>query len=158
LGEKGGCQVFAPSALKTSASSITVATNLFTLSDIAVTNATLTLSLVSTQLQFQVVAFQEQALCTTSCEYALSPGGISLDTGAGSTNVNVTVTSLSACGWSVSNPCPDWITVSPMNGVGSAQLALGVSYNFGNPRACTLTIGGQPFTVTQAGDIRVLAD
>src|SRR5262249_4442038 len=146
LSQVGGCQLFAPSLLKISSSSITVVTNSLTLSDVSVTSSNLTLSLVSTQLVFQPMSFQDQALCTASCEYTLLPGGISLDTAAGSTNVNLIVSSLSTCGWNVTNPCPDWITVSPMSGVGSAQLTLGVSYNFGNPRSCTLTIAGQSFT------------
>jgi hypothetical protein len=158
LGEDSSCSLFAPSLLNTSSSGITVATNSLTLSDVSVTTSNLTLSLVSTQLQFQAMAFQEQALCTTNCEYWLSAGGIASGSAGGSTNVNVIVTSLSNCSWAVANPCADWITVFPMNGTGNGQLNVGVGYNSGNPRSCTLTIAGQPFTVTQAGDVRLLAE
>jgi hypothetical protein len=158
LSEYNGCGLFSGSTLTASPANITIATNVLTLADVVVTNTDLTVSLVSTQLEFYLTAFQEQALCTTGCDFSLAPGGISLGSAGGSTNVNVRVASLSTCNWTVTNPCADWITVSPMNGSGSGQLTFGVGYNPGNARSCTLTIAGQPFTVTQAGDVRVLAD
>jgi hypothetical protein len=158
LGEVAGCGLFTASTLNTSSPSVTVITNSLALSDITLTNSNLTLSLTSTQLQFQLRAFAEQALCTTNCEYTLLPGAVSLTKAGGSTNLQVAVTSLGSCSWAVVNPCTDWLTVSPMNGTGSGQLTLSATSNTGNSRSCALSLGGVPLTVTQAGDINLLAD
>jgi len=89
-----------------------------------------------------------------SCTFGLSPGIATFGTAASSGNT-VTVTPAVTCGnWSVSpSPFP-WLVIT---GGGGGGTGIGtVTYNLlANPnlapRSETLTIAGQPFTVTQEG-------
>ena len=152
LVEQGGCTLFTASTLTTSASTIAVVTNTPALTSVTVTSANLTVSLISTQLQFQVMAFQEDSLCSTNCVFSLSPAAASFALGGGNTNVSVTRVSGSTCPWSVTNPCASWITVSPTNGTNNGSVTITVlSNSTASPRSCSLTIAGQSFSVNQAG-------
>lgn len=54
------------------------------------------------------------------------------------------------CTWTATSPCA-WATVSPTSGTGIDTLAVTCQPNPTNvARTCTLTIGGQPYVVTQA--------
>jgi hypothetical protein len=64
--------------------------------------------------------------------------------------VEVYVTAPQGCGWVTTNNA-SWISIlSGSNGSGNGEVALGVaSNNTGVPRLATVTIAGQPFTVSQ---------
>jgi hypothetical protein len=85
-----------------------------------------------------------------TCSYALSPS--SRSHGYGATTNNVTITADIVCSWTVDNP-HDWITLlSPAGGSGSAVVTYAVEANpTFQSRTGVLTIGGQPFTVSQQG-------
>jgi hypothetical protein len=84
------------------------------------------------------------------CTYTLAPAGASV--GAGATTGSVSVTSLTGCTWTASSS-NGWITVTGgSSGSGTGTVAYSVAANqTTSPRTGTLTIGGQAFTVTQAG-------
>ena len=68
----------------------------------------------------------------------------------------ITVTASTSCGWSVSNPCTTWLSVSPMSGAGNDQATFTAQPNPSClPRSCTVTVGGSPFDVTQSGIGRI---
>jgi hypothetical protein len=84
-----------------------------------------------------------------ACAYAIAPAAASPPASGGSGSVTVTATP--GCAWAVSGN-PAWITInSGANGSGNGTVAYSVQANTGGSRAATLTIAGQPFTVTQAG-------
>ena len=92
-------------------------------------------------------------LITTTCNYSLSVTNASFgDIGGSGT---VTVSTLNACPWAaVSND--SWIQIAggSVNATGSIAVAYSVLSNGSttSPRIGTMTIAGQTFTVTQAGD------
>jgi len=62
----------------------------------------------------------------------------------------VTVTIAAGCSWTVTSPCP-WLTVFPVSGTGSGTVTLTAAANSTtNARACTLSIAGQTFALSQA--------
>jgi len=70
---------------------------------------------------------------------------------AATRTVNITAVSGSNCGWTVDNPCPTWITVSPPSGTSNGQVTITLSANStGTSRACTLTVAGAPLIIMQA--------
>ena len=82
------------------------------------------------------------------CQFTLAPGSQTIAPAGGSGTV--AVTAASGCVWSVTD-VPGWITITSGangNGNGTVTFALGVNPN-ASPRTATLTIAGQPFTVTQ---------
>jgi hypothetical protein len=87
------------------------------------------------------------------CSYAISPATIALGKAGGAGGVNV-ITSI-GCSWTAStNPGSwDWIGISSgLSGSGNGTVNYFVlPNNTGSARAGTLTIAGQTFTVTQAG-------
>jgi hypothetical protein len=92
-----------------------------------------------------------QAAFVAPCTYSLSPTGQAVDAsgGGGAT----TLTTGASCTWTASSTV-DWIAVtSAPSGTGSSTITFSVSVNpiAGTPRTGTLTIGGQTFTVNQAG-------
>ena len=89
---------------------------------------------------------QEGAACT----YGISPVGANV--GSAATTGNVAVTAANGCAWTASSSA-SWITVTGgANGSGSGQVAYSVAANPGtSTRNGTMTIAGQTFTVTQAG-------
>ena len=90
-----------------------------------------------------------QPTSSTSCSYALGSSGASVSVAGGSGSVQVTAGS--TCAWSVTSNA-SWITVSPGSGTGTANIGYSVAPNTGSgARSGSLTIGGQIFSVTQAG-------
>jgi hypothetical protein len=82
-----------------------------------------------------------------ACVYALNPTSLS-PTAAGGTST-VAVTTTAGCTWTTTGK-PAWITVTGGSGTGNGSVTLAVAANTGAARTATLTIAGQPFTVTQA--------
>lgn len=94
----------------------------------------------------RTVTFNQDSGCSVSISPATSPmvvGG-----GAGT----VTVTAGDGCPWTAVSNVP-WITVTAgASGTGSGSVGYAVEANAsGAPRSGTITIGGQTFTVEQAG-------
>ncbi len=85
-----------------------------------------------------------------TCTYNISPAS-SLFNPLGHTGT-VAVTPSSSCSWSAASSTP-WITIAAgSTGTGSGTVSYSVAANTtGSTRTGSLTIGGQPFTVTQTG-------
>ena len=84
-----------------------------------------------------------------ACAYALSVSSASFTLNGGTGTV--TLTTDSACTWTAASN-QAWLTVNPTSGTGAKTLAYTVAkYNGAAKRTATLTIGGQVFTVTEAG-------
>jgi hypothetical protein len=92
--------------------------------------------------------------CQTSCTYTLS-GNATYPAGA-STNGSVTVAaSASTCAWTASSPV-NWVTIttgSTGTGNGTVQFNILANANSG-PRGATLTIAGQSYAISQAGQTK----
>jgi hypothetical protein len=86
----------------------------------------------------------------TGCTFSLSSNAVTLPQAGG--NGNVTVTTSSTCSWSAIG-YPDWVTFPDTNsGVGNGTLNFTIAANPGaGQRAGTFVVGGQTFTITQAG-------
>ena len=83
------------------------------------------------------------------CSYSLSPSSTSISASGGNTSFNVT-TGASCSRTAVSDV--NWIGVTGgSGGVGSGTISLSVAQNLGPPRTGTVTVGGQTFSVNQAG-------
>jgi hypothetical protein len=83
------------------------------------------------------------------CAYTIAP--VSQSIGAtGGAGTSITVSTEAKCAWtSTSNAA--WLTItSGASGKGPGTVAFSVAANAGADRTATLTIAGQPFTVTQA--------
>jgi hypothetical protein len=86
---------------------------------------------------------------TIGCPFTLDSAGASFPASGGSGSV--TVTAPPACGWTLTSSVP-WIVLSSgTSGVGQKTIQYQVPANTGQPRAATLTIGGQIYTVNEAG-------
>ena len=83
------------------------------------------------------------------CTYTLTPAGTSMPSAA--TTGTVAVAALSGCAWDATSTAP-WVTItSGDSGVGAGTVGYAVAANPAtSARTTTLTIGGQPFTITQA--------
>ncbi|MBI4902751.1 MAG: VCBS repeat-containing protein [Acidobacteria bacterium] len=97
----------------------------------------------------QIITITQTA--TTLCTYTLSSTSYTAPVnGAAST---VTVTTASGCAWSITG-LPAWATVqSPasLSASGTATVSFTVASNGGPARSASLSIGGQTFTLAQAG-------
>ena len=83
-----------------------------------------------------------------SCSYSITPASEAFDAGVGTGSV--TVTADSVCAWTATSG-QSWVTVNDTAGAGSGTVSYGVTANTSpNPRTATLTVAGQPFTVSQA--------
>jgi hypothetical protein len=83
-----------------------------------------------------------------TCSYSISPRTDSVPVVGGAGTVDVSTTT--ACAWTASSNAT-WITVtSGASGAGDGRVGYLVLANVGGSRTGTITIGGQPFTVTQA--------
>ena len=83
------------------------------------------------------------------CAYTLAPTSASVAGTGGSGTV--TLTTGAGCTWTASSSA-SWITVSPTSGTGSGNASYTVAANTStSTRTGTMAIGGQTFTVTQAG-------
>ncbi len=83
----------------------------------------------------------------SGCTYAITPS--SQDLGGDGGGVSASVTTGSACPWTVTT-ASDWITVGTPSGTGTGQASFSVKPNLSPQRSGTVTIAGRPFTVTQA--------
>ena len=86
-----------------------------------------------------------------SCSYALSPTAASVAASGGTGSIQVT--SGSGCSWTAASNATPWLAVtSGATGSGNGTVGYSVAANTASTsRTGTLTIGGQAFTVTQAG-------
>jgi hypothetical protein len=84
-----------------------------------------------------------------ACTYTISPLSASF-TASGGTGT-VSVTTQASCSWSATSSSP-WITINNGSGVGSGTLSYTVSPNNNTAsQTASLTIAGNTFTVTEAG-------
>jgi hypothetical protein len=84
------------------------------------------------------------------CTYTLAPAGASV--GAAAATGSVSVTALGGCTWTASSSA-GWVTVtggSSGNGNGTVSYSVAANQTTA-PRTGSLTIGGQSFSITQAG-------
>jgi hypothetical protein len=94
----------------------------------------------------------EQAGTRTSCTYRLSPDTQSV--GSDRQELAVTVTTESACAWTVSSEA-GWITVATgATGTGTGSFRLAIGANSGDPRTGVVRVGDQTLTIQQAGQRR----
>lgn len=86
----------------------------------------------------------------TPCSYAITPASAAVGAGAGSGSVAVNTTA--TCPWGAASNVP-WLTItSGAAGVGPGTVTYMIAANTATgSRTGTLTIGGQTFTVSQAG-------
>jgi hypothetical protein len=83
-----------------------------------------------------------------ACTVAIKP--TYYDSGRGPDDIKINVTAPAGCNWTVTN-VPSWVTVAEgSSGSGNGTVRLLVQANFGAARSATITIGGQPFALTQA--------
>ena len=66
--------------------------------------------------------------------------------------MSVTLSTRASCSWAASTSDPGWLSIdgSASSGTGPATVSVNAAANGGAARTATVTIGGQPFTVTQA--------
>ena len=81
------------------------------------------------------------------CTYVIAPPAFAA--GAAGATGAVTVTAPPGCPWTASNSV-SWISLATTSGVGNGTVAFTVAPTTGPTRSGTLTIAGQPFTVTQS--------
>jgi hypothetical protein len=96
----------------------------------------------------QIITVSQVGVGST-CTYGLNPASASFAAAGG--NGTITVASQTGCGWAAVSNAP-WILIgsgSPGTGNGAVQFVVGA--NSGEARTGSITIGGQPFVVTQAG-------
>lgn len=85
-----------------------------------------------------------------ACAFTLAPASYSA-TAAGGDGPTVTVTGSAACAWTAASSA-SWLTVtSGASGTGNGTVAFTVGVNNGGLRTGNIVIGGNTFTVTQAG-------
>jgi hypothetical protein len=95
-------------------------------------------------------AFTVKQNGTATCDYTIAPASSHLSF-SGNTDT-VAVTTSSSCPWSAASGA-SWIVITAGSaGTGNGTVSYSVSANTtGSARTGTMTIGGQTFTVTQAG-------
>jgi YVTN family beta-propeller protein len=94
--------------------------------------------------------FQNLSLTVPSCDFALSTQSVSVGSDASTGSVNLGGTT--GCSWTAVSNVP-WISItSGASGTGNSAVGYSIAANTSSlPRTGTLTIGGQTFTITQAG-------
>jgi hypothetical protein len=84
-----------------------------------------------------------------ACSYTIKP--TNYNAGRGPDDIKIEVRSTAACPWSATS-IASWVSVAEgAAGVGNGNVRLLVQGNSGGPRTTTLTIAGQPFTLSQEG-------
>ncbi|MBI4765385.1 MAG: fibronectin type III domain-containing protein [Deltaproteobacteria bacterium] len=83
-----------------------------------------------------------------ACTYSISPSSASFPASGGSGSV--LVTTQAGCNWGTSAP-PSWVTVNSGSGTGNGTMGYTVSANTGAARMASLTIAGNVYTITEAG-------
>ncbi|MHB9096535.1 MAG: BACON domain-containing protein [Syntrophales bacterium] len=92
---------------------------------------------------------QQFATTTPSCTATISPSAHTFNPPSGSSTIGVA--SPAGCSWTASSN-KTWITITAgATGAGPGTVSYTVSANAGDLREGTITVGGQPFTVTQNG-------
>jgi hypothetical protein len=90
---------------------------------------------------------QDVGVSQSGCQASLDAAALSAPAGRTAAAVQV----YSGCTWRASSDA-SWVQVYPLTGSGSAAVQYTVFPNFSTQeRSATLTVGGQPFRVTQAG-------
>jgi hypothetical protein len=85
-----------------------------------------------------------------ACSYSIKPTYYNAGKGPDDILVNVTTTD-SSCAWTASTTA-SWVTIdSGRTGTGNGTVHLVIPPNAGAPRSTTVTIAGNPFTLTQEG-------
>jgi hypothetical protein len=85
------------------------------------------------------------------CSFGIAPTSQNVSRSGGSGSIAVTA-SAPSCAWTATAGAP-WLTItSGASGTGNGTVGFSATANPGGSRSGTLTIGGQAFTVTQAGD------
>lgn len=83
-----------------------------------------------------------------SCSYVLTPGSASV--AAGGSSGAISVGTAAGCAWSASSPV-SWVSITAGTGTGNGTVSYSVAPNTGPfARSTVLSVGGQPFTLTQA--------
>jgi hypothetical protein len=83
------------------------------------------------------------------CTYTIQPASASIAAAGGT--ANVTIQAGAACSWSAASNA-SWLSVSGTAvGAGNGSVTISAAANPGGARTGTMTIAGQTFTVTQAG-------
>ena len=96
------------------------------------------------------VTIQQAAVNAPTCTVTVNPTSQSVPA-AGATAISVTVTAPGGCPRPATSNAA-WITIaSGATGTGSGTVVLNVAANTGGARTGSVTIGGQTFTVNQAG-------
>ena len=86
---------------------------------------------------------------TSPCNYGITPSSASYTSIGGSSSVAVTANA--GCTWSASSAA-SWVTISTASGSGNGTVPYTVATNTSSiSRNGTLTIAGNPFTITQTG-------
>jgi hypothetical protein len=87
----------------------------------------------------------------SGCRVSINPAGQTATVGGG--QGSITVTASAGCPWTAVSNNPEWLTITgAASGSGSGTVQFAVAANAtGAGRSGTITIGGQTFTVTQAG-------
>jgi hypothetical protein len=83
------------------------------------------------------------------CTYSLNANSSNATSEGGNGSVNITAQS--GCAWSAISNNPSWISINT-NGNGGGTVTYTVAANTGAERIGTITIAGQTFTITQAGN------
>lgn len=95
------------------------------------------------------ITFTVEQAGPAACTYSIKP--TYYNAGRGPDDVNIEVRSLGDCPWSATSSVT-WVSVSAgASGTGNGNVRLRVQANPGGPRTTTLSIAGQPFTLSQEG-------
>lgn len=81
------------------------------------------------------------------CTYAIAPPAYAVGSAGGS--ASVAVTAAPGCVWTASSSV-GWVSLTTTSGTGNGVVGITVAATSGPTRSTTLTIAGQPFTVTQS--------
>ena len=83
------------------------------------------------------------------CAASATPASLVVAAGGATGTIDLSIGL--ACAWTAASDQP-WLTVLPANGIGPASVTYQIAAHAGaSDRSATLTIGGQPVTVTQQG-------
>jgi hypothetical protein len=83
-----------------------------------------------------------------ACRFELRPRSAQVGQNGGT--VQVSITTLLGCSWTVSGPA-SWVSPSRTSGTGSGTIELTIAANSGSERSASLTIAGHSFSIEQVG-------
>ena len=93
----------------------------------------------------QLVTIEQRALV---CSYSLSTASFQTSP-ATAASTSVELAPAAGCAWTVSG-APNWVTVSPLSGTGTATIKIAATANPGTARSAVLNIAGREFRLEQA--------